>query len=438
MLVRTSSAWFCVFFVALICHGADRSQFRGPDGNGVYPQGVPTEWDGSADVSWSVEIPGGGWSSPVAAKGVVFVTTAVADGESRPKGFGEGVQSMGSFFRSRAPDKPYRFEVHCVSLEDGSTKWKKEVVSRKPPYKIHPSNSYATESPVTDGERLYVYYAAVGVVAALDYDGNILWKRELGAFKTGTDFGTGSSLSMHEGMLFVQCDNEEQSFVCGIDCKTGEDVWRKDRNSRTSWSSPIIWSNPLRSELIVCGSGTLTAYEPKTGKELWMMNGLGGSFSASPTFDEERLYFGQSGRSSRGPLLAVVPGLKGEVSIDEVVEQGLGWVQEASGPGMCSPVVVNGKVYVLGRGILSCHDAKTGERLYRERIRNASSVTASLWSVGERIFTLNESGETIVVGSGDEFNELGSNSLEGLFWSTPAATDEVLLIRSADKLHCLR
>ena len=84
MLVRTSSAWFCVFFVALICHGADRSQFRGPDGNGVYPQGVPTEWDGSADVSWSVEIPGGGWSSPVAAKGVVFVTTAVADGESRP------------------------------------------------------------------------------------------------------------------------------------------------------------------------------------------------------------------------------------------------------------------------------------------------------------------------------------------------------------------
>ena len=122
------------------------------------------------------------------------------------------------------------------------------MVSRKPPYKIHPSNSYATESPVTDGERLYVYYAAVGVVAALDYDGNILWKRELGAFKTGTDFGTGSSLSMHEGMLFVQCDNEEQSFVCGIDCKTGEDVWRKERNSRTSWSSPVIWSNPLRSD----------------------------------------------------------------------------------------------------------------------------------------------------------------------------------------------
>ena len=98
MLVRTSSAWLGVFFFSVVCHGADRSQFRGPDGNGVYPQGVPTEWDGSGDVSWSVEIPGGGWSSPVAARGVVFVTTAVADGESRPKGFGEGVQSMGSFF----------------------------------------------------------------------------------------------------------------------------------------------------------------------------------------------------------------------------------------------------------------------------------------------------------------------------------------------------
>ena len=417
---------------------AEPSQFRGPDGNGVYPSTVPSRWEKDKDVSWSTEIPGGGWSSPVVAGDLVFLTTAIAEGGSRPKGFGEGVQSMGSFFASRAPDKPYRFEVHCLNLKDGSVVWKEEIASRKPPYKIHPSNSYATESPVTDGERLYVYYAAIGVVAGLDFEGKALWTRELGAFRTATDFGTGSSLAAHDGTVFVQCDNEQNSFVCALDGKTGQDVWRQDRDSRTSWSSPIVWENKDRTELITCGSGTITSYEPETGKTLWQLSGAGGAFSASPTFDSDRLYFGQSGRSSRGPLIAIKAGAAGTLSLDDLIDKNLGWVENAAGPGMCSPVIVNGMVYVLGRGILSCHDGETGERLYRERLNNASSVTASLWAVGDKVFTLNESGETIVIQAGKEFKEVGANSLEGLFWSTPSATKNALLVRSADKLHCIR
>jgi outer membrane protein assembly factor BamB len=422
---------------------ADSSQFRGPLGNGVYPSAVPSTWLGGVNVSWSAEIPGGGWSSPVSAGEYVFLTTAVADGESGPKGFGDGVQSMGSFFASKAPDKPYRFEVYCLNLSDGSLAWKQEIVSRKPPYKIHPSNSYATESPVTDGDRLYVYYAAVGVVACLDFKGEQLWTRELGAFKTGMDFGTGSSLAAFGGMVFVQCDNEEKSFVCALDGKTGEDVWRQARESRTSWSSPVVWQNAQRTELITCGTGTVTSYDPATGEVLWNLSGAGGAFSASPTFDRDRLYFGQSGRNSRGPLIAIKAGAEGEVTLDdlsgdELSGKELGWVEDASGPGMSSPVVVDGKLYVLGRGILSCHDCETGERIYRERLKNASNVTASLWAVGDKIFSLNESGETTVVQAGSEFKDIGTNSIEGLFWSTPSATENALLVRSADKLHCIR
>lgn len=414
------------------------SQFRGPNGNGVFPGSLPENWNDGENVGWSVGIPGGGWSSPVIAGDLVFVTTAVSDGATGPKGFGEGVQSMRTFFQSKAPGESYRFEVHCLDLSDGATLWKKEIVSQKPPFKIHPSNSYATESPVTDGVNVYAYFAAVGVVTCLNMDGQQIWSRELGAYKTGNDFGTGSSLVLHEDIVFVQCDNEENSFVCALDAKTGEDVWRDDRDSRTSWSSPVIWRNKARAELVTCGSGTVISYEPSTGKILWKLTGAGGAFSASPTFDQERIYLGQSGRNSRGPLVAVNAGATGELAFDSISENGLAWVEDSSAPGMCSPVVLDGRVYVLSRGILNCHDATTGERLYRERLKNASSVTASLWAVGDKVFTLNESGESSVIKSGSEFGLAGSNSIDGLFWSTPSATPNTLLIRSVDKLHCIR
>lgn len=414
------------------------SQFRGPSGNGVFPELLPQTWNDDTNVLWSVDIPGGGWSSPVIAGDRVFLTTAIADGDTGPKGFGEGVQSMGSFARSKAPDQLYSFEVHCLNVSDGSSVWKKQIVSRKPPFKIHPSNSYATESPVTDGVRIYAYFAAVGVVTCLDMNGEQKWTRELGAFKTGNDFGTGSSLALLDGMVFVQCDNEQQSFVCALDTSTGEDIWREDRDSRTSWSSPVVWKNKVRSELVTCGSGTVTSYEPSTGKVLWRMNGAGGAFSASPTFDQDRIYLGQSSRNSRGPLVAINACASGDLTFDSIGECGLAWVEDSAAPGMCSPVVVDGRVYVLSRGILSCHDAATGKRLYRVRLKNASSVTASLWAAGNKVFALNESGETAVVDSGNEFRLAGSNSMDGLYWSTPSATASALLIRSADKLHCIR
>ncbi len=416
------------------------SQFRGPDGNGVYQATLPNTWSitDKESIAWVADVPGGGWSSPVSAVGHIFVTTAVSEDDTRPKGFEGGVQSMGAFFSSKPPNAAYRFEVHCFDEKDGNLIWKKEISSAKPPHKIHPSNSYATESPVSDGNHVYVYYAAIGVVACLDLSGDVVWQREIGAYKTGMDFGTGSSLALHQGMVFVQCDNEQESFIRALDCESGEEVWNKKRESRTSWSSPVIWENSQRNELLACGTGTITSYDPSTGEQLWKLTGLGGAFSASPTFDRERVYLGQSGRNSRGPLVAVKAGASGELGLDDLADPNLGWVVDAAGPGMSSPVCVDGLVYVLGRGILSCHDASSGERLYRERIKDASSVTSSLWSVGNEVFTMNESGETTVIKCGKNFEQARTNSLDGLFWSTPSSTNDALLVRSVDKLYCIR
>ena len=398
----------------------------------------PMKWNDDENLAWSAEIPGGGWSSPITVGDRVFLTTAVSSEGERPKGFGDGVSSMRSFFQSKPPESPYSFEVHCLSLASGESLWKTQVISRKPPHKIHPSNSYATESPVTDGKKVYAYFAAVGVVACLDLQGELLWSRDIGAYRTSSDFGTGSSLAMHDGKLFIQCDNEEKSFLCAMDSGSGEEVWRVDRDGRTSWSSPVIWNNRERTELVVCGAGNVSSYEPATGIVFWTLTGTGGAFSASPTSDADRIYFGNSGRNSRGPLVAVNAGANGEFTLDSIGEESVAWVEETSAPGMCSPVVVSGRLYVLSRGVLSCHNAETGERIYRQRLQNASSVTSSLWASDNKVFALNESGETSVIKVDDEFELLASNQTDGLFWSTPSVAGNALLLRGAKTLRCIR
>ena len=120
--------------------------------------------------------------------------------------------------------------------------------------------------------------------------------------------------------------------MCALDTKTGKDVWRDDRESRTSWSSPVIWKNEKRTELVTCGSGTVTSYDLSTGDVLWKMTGAGGAFSASPTFDQQRIYLGQSGRNSRGPLVAVNAGATGELTFDDIGENAVAWAAESISP----------------------------------------------------------------------------------------------------------
>ncbi len=418
---------------------ADWLQFRGPSGSGVLANSTyPASWSEEENIAWNRPLPGGGWSSPIVVGDRVFITTAVSQDVGRPKGFGGGVASMRGLSSKKPPQDPVSFELHCLRLADGSEIWKQVVDNRRPPFAIHPSNTYATESPAVSQDRVFVYFASTGVVACYDFAGEELWKREIGAFRTSNNFGTASSVAVADGKVFIQCDNEDQSFVVAFDATSGEEAWREERDVSTSWSSPIVWKNRLRSELILCGSNSVISYEPSTGKQLWSLTGTGGTFSGSPTCDADRIYFGNSGRSSRGPLVAIAAGAEGELDIeDETSAEGLVWVQPSSGPGMASPVVVDGKLFVLSRSILTCHDATTGERIYRNRLP-AKSVAASLWSTNNQLFVLDEAGNTFVVDVKDDFQLVGENSLSGLFWSTPAVSTDCLLLRAADRLYCIR
>ena len=418
---------------------SDWGQFRGPEGNGVNTKAkLPVTW-GEADIRWAADVPGGGWSAPIQAGNKIFLTTAVSEEVGRPKGFGRGVASMGSFSRAKPPSEAVAFEIHCLNLEDGALLWKQVVESRKPKHKIHPSNTYATETPATDGQHVYVYFASIGVVACFDLGGKEVWKREIGSFPSGNGFGTGSSLALADGMVYIQCDNDESSFLVAMDAKTGNDVWRVEREGRTSWGTPVLWSNKTRKELVVCGSGFVTSYEPESGEVLWNLTGMGGSFTSSPATDENRIYFGNSGPGSRGPLVAVNAGASGDIDLraGDAEQDGLAWSVRSAGPGMASPVVVNGYLYVVSSGILGCYDAETGDRVYRERLPEMSSAASSLIGTGDHVYILGEQGKTAVVKVGQDYELVAENLVEGLFWSTPAVVENQLLLRSATQLYCI-
>ncbi len=412
----------------------DWPQFRGPQGNGVLENlEHPSNWGTDDNIAWSIDMPGGGLSSPIVVGDRIIVTTAI--GVKPPVSFAEGVRDM----RPKLPTTPVKFHVLCLKLKDGSKLWEKTIIEKKPAYPIHGSNSYATESPATDGKHIFVYFAAVGTVVALDLEGNKIWEKSIGSFPTGNGFGTGSSITTGGGNVFVQCDNDESSFVVAFDAKTGEQVWRKERSGRTSWATPLYWKTDKRTELVTCGSGFVTSYDPKTGEELWTMSDIGMSFSASPAADKQRIYFGNSGPRSNGPLVAVSSGMNGKQQFsDDASIEGLDWAKMQAGPGMSSPVSVGGYVYIPSRGILTCYSANDGSVAYKKRLALGSTV-ASLWAAGDQVFLLDESGKTIAIQVGPEMKILATNQIENdLFWSTPAISGKSLLIRGAKKLYCIR
>jgi outer membrane protein assembly factor BamB len=249
-------------------------------------------------------------------------------------------------------------------------------------------------------------------------------------------FGTGSSLAVGEGLVFVQNDNEEKSFVAAFDTTTGKEVWRDKRAGKSAWASPLLWKNKVRTELVTCGGGTVTSYEPKTGKVLWSMGKLS-SFTSSPAADDDRIYFGYSNPTTVGSLYAIKAGAEGDITPMDDTEPtaGIAWIRKGAAPGMPSAVSVGGYVYVMGSVGLGCYEAKTGELQYKQRLPKIRTVAASLWAAGDKVFVLDEAGTTFVIKVGPKYELLGTNAIEDTFWSTPAVAGKELYLRGTNALY---
>ncbi|MFM1769073.1 MAG: hypothetical protein RJA22_1602 [Verrucomicrobiota bacterium] len=415
-------------------------QFRGPDalGHGAHP-GLPDRWGTNQNVAWRIEVPGRGWSSPVVQGNRVFLTTAVSEGEMEPP-------KKGLYFggeRKEVPSATHRWLVLALDLETGREVWRREAHRGPAPNQLHVKNTYASETPVIEGNRLHAYFGNVGWFA-YDLEGTPLWRTNWPAVKTRYGWGSAASPVAHDGRVFVVNDNDERSYLVALDGRTGRQLWRVDRDEKSNWATPYVWRNERRTELVTCGSRRVRSYDLE-GRLLWELRGMSSIAIPTPFAGHGLLYVssGYVGDRTR-PVFAIRPGASGDISLQagETNNAFIAWHQPAAGPYNPSPLLVGDRFYVLyDFGFLGCYDARTGRMLHdKERIREGRSTafTASPWAANGKVFALSEDGDTYVFAAGADYRLLHVNSLEEMCMATPALAGDRLLIRTLTGLYCLR
>jgi len=279
------------------------------------------------------------------------------------------------------------------------------------------------------------------LIAALDVNnGKTLWTKEIGAFNTQVDLGPAASPALYKDRLYVINDNMTQSFLLALDKRTGREIWKVNREERGNWSTPVVWENELRTEIVTTGTVKVRSYD-LDGKLLWELKGMSTLTIPSPFVKHGMVYIssGYPGGALR-PVYAIRPGASGDISLKEgeTSNQFIVWHQPLLGTYNTSALVYGDYYYtLLDRGFLLCHDAKTGKQVYgRQRISmDSSGFTSSPWAYNGKIFVLSEDGDTFVIQAGPQFKLLGKNSLGEIPLATPAVLRGSLIIRTASKLY---
>ncbi len=443
---KTANVLFWALSFLLAAGGASAEptaqwpQFRGPDARGVAEgDGLPVHWSASENVAWKTDIPGRGWSSPIVYGDRVFLTTVVNTGESEePK---KGLYFGGN--RLKPAESVHQWKVFCLNLETGAVLWERQVHEGPPPGPIHLKNSYASETPVTDGERVYTYFGNLGLYC-FDLEGNLLWTKLFEAHKTRFGWGTAASPVLHEDRLYVVNDNDADSYLLALDKTTGDEVWRVSRDETSNWSTPYVWKNEKRTEIVTPGSGKTRAYDLE-GNEVWSYKGMSSITIATP-FAYGGLLYISSGYvgDKRRPLYAIRPGAGGDISLadGETSNEWIAWFKPQSSPYNPTTLAYQDRLYVLhDRGQLACFNAADGTEIFKpERIPGAKQFTASPWAYGGKIFCMNEDGVTFVLKAGNQLELLHTNTLaeDDMGMATPALVGDRLVLRTDARVYCIR
>ena len=317
-----------------------------------------------------------------------------------------------------------------------------------PTFDRHLKNTYASATPVTDGERVYASFGNIGVFA-LDMNGTVVWKRRFEPRETRLGWGPAASPVLYEDILFIVNDSDEDSFLVALDTATGEERWRVERDEGTNWSTPFVWRNDLRTELVTAGSDRVRSYD-LGGEELWQLSGLN-SISIPQPFSQHGLLYVTSGYIGDPvkPVFAIRPGASGDITLKQGERSNdyIVWYDDSAGPYHPTPLVYGDYYFtLLDRGFFTVHDALRGEELYfteqqvqtqevRRRVaRGAGGFTASPWAYNGMIFVLSEDGDTYVIDTENRFNVVATNSLDEVALSTPAIARGSLFIRTRSHL----
>ena len=419
---------------------ADWPCFRGPGARGVAADDprLPSRWTATKNVRWSATLEGRGWSSPIVSGDRVIVTSAIppAPPEDAKKGLYFGGE------RPDVADGEVRWVVTCLDAATGMTRWETVIARGPPPGPVHVKNSYASETPITDGERIYAAFAGIGIVC-LDMDGQRVWEHRWKPRTMRAGWGPAASPVLHGDRLYVVNDNEDDSFVAALDAKTGREVWRMARDEKSNWSTPFVWQNGVRTELVAPGTGKTRSYS-LDGRLLWQLAG-GSAITIATPYTAHGLLYVSSGfvLDRTRPIWAIRPGADGDLTLPDGADSStaIAWCRRDAAPYNPTTLVYGDELYVLAdRGLMACYDARTGEQHYRkERLPEGRAFTASPWAYNGLVFCANEYGETFVVRAGPKFELLHTNMLgeDDMVMASPAIAGGRVFLRTDRRLYCL-
>jgi outer membrane protein assembly factor BamB len=450
-------------------------QWRGPLASGVGPEAdPPLEWSETNNVKWKVAIPGAGSSTPIVWGNRVFVLTAVragkaaeakladekikqngstnpADpppareggppGEARPRGGLRGPGGPGGpggppggFGGGEKPVDPYRFVILCLDRATGNILWQKIAREEVPHEGIQPNNTYASASPITDGQVVLAFFGSRGL-HCYDLDGNLKWSKDFGHMQTRMGFGEGSSPALYGNTVIVNWDDEtDNDFIVALDKRDGKELWRTPRNEPTGWSTPLVVEHGSKPQVVVNATGKVRSYDLATGKEIWSCAGQTPNAIPSPVADDETVYCTSGFRGAA--LYAIKLGANGDIGGTDAVR----WMHNKGTPYVPSPLLVDDLIYVISgnNGILTCLNAKTGVANYElERLEQLREVYASPVAAKDRVYVLGRDGKCVVLRKGPKLEILATNKLDDKTDASIALAGKELFIRGKENLYSI-
>jgi outer membrane protein assembly factor BamB len=409
-------------------------QWRGPHMTGAAMYGnPPVEWSETRNIKWKTEIPGKGHATPIIWNDQIIVLTAVetdkkADGNvSEPASQRPGPPSSQT-------DKVHKFQVVSVNRLNGKIQWATTVKEEVPKERTHNLGSWASGSPVTDGEFIYAYFGSRGLFC-LDFKGNIKWERDFGQLEMVMSFGEGTSAALYGDRLFVQWDHEGNDFLYAVDKKTGKDVWTAERNEVSSWATPLVVEVNGKPQVITSATNKVKAYDYETGGVIWECTGMTRNVIPNPVYENGILYLMSGFRGSS--LKAVDPTkAKGDITGSPAIL----WEYNQNTPYTPSPMILKDKLYFLklNNGELTCLDARDGKVNYsNSKLEGTGAIYSSPTGVNEQIYIMGGTGTCVVVKAGSEFKVLATNILEDSFHASPVVIGNDLYLRGFKNLYCI-
>lgn len=404
--------------------------WRGTSGQGIAPGATPPlTWSDTKNIKWKTPIPGLGFSTPIVWENQIFLLTAVeADNPASNAAAAPGARGAGP-----TPTAPHEFTVIALNRTTGKVEWQKVARKEVPHEGKHQTSSYAGASPITDGKRLWVPFGSRGFYC-YDLQGNLLWEKDLGRMRTRLSFGEGSSPAIAGNLMLIVWDHEEQSFIVALDKNTGAEVWRKDRDERSSWTTPLIVEVGGKLQAIVAGTTRTRSYDVATGEIVWEASGLTGNVIPTPVTGHGMVYVMSGFRGNS--IQAIKLTSKGDVTDTPEIA----WHVRHSAPYAPSPVLSGDRLYATktNDAYLSCLNALTGEFHFRDQpLPGVRGIYASPIVANGHLYIVGREGTVMVLKDSTTFEPVATNTLSDRIDASPVALGRELFLRGHEYIYCI-